>query len=57
MYAKCRGAHHRSICTEADTNAPQQTPPATVSKIDVAPSNFTYLPVVTMQGRVVNGGR
>jgi len=43
MCAKCRGAHHRSICTEADTNAQQQTPPATVSKIDVAPSNFTYL--------------
>ena len=41
---KCRGAHHCSICNDAETtNRSTETAPTTVSKIDVAPSNFTYL--------------
>jgi len=41
---KCRGAHHRAICTDAGTTTkPTETTPTTVGKIDVASSNFMYL--------------
>jgi len=41
---KYRGAHHRSICSDAGTTTRStETAPTTVGKIDVAPSNFTYL--------------
>jgi hypothetical protein len=44
MFAKCRGSHHRTICTDSGTSAQSSNPtPTTVGKIDVAPSNFTYL--------------
>jgi hypothetical protein len=56
MCTKCRGAHHRSICTEADTNAqPLNPPPTTVGKIDVAPSNFTYLQTARVEVTGPNG--
>jgi hypothetical protein len=42
--AKCKGQHHLSICSDAGTTTRTiGTTPTTAGKIDVAPSNFTYL--------------
>jgi hypothetical protein len=56
MCAKFRGVHHRSICTDKDTNAQQSKPtPTTVGKIDVVPSNFTFLQTARVEVIGPNG--
>jgi hypothetical protein len=56
MCAKCRGAHHRSISTDVDTNAQQSIPtPTTVGNIDFAPSNFTNLQTARVEVIGPNG--